>query len=166
MPKKIIRLTESDIEKIVRRVIKEQNNVEGSIQRDFTTFSEKPEIFKYGPIDSNDKLKEFLNWYKNNEDVAIDILSKSGLSLVTQTDRFDEKDAKSNIVNLIYTITQDLITLSKLPPNVVNEQNIKYRLDRGELGNNVKNFKITEKYSNYPEVLFKIYQQQLDSIGK
>jgi hypothetical protein len=162
--KKIIKITEQDITNIVRRVLMEQSNLHDVIQNRFTQYSTNPDSFKHGIIDSDDKLNEFVNWYQRSEKVAIDILNN--LNIKTITDRFDEKEAPSNIINLIHTITEDLSALSKLPPKYVNVQNIEHRLRSGELGGNIKDFKITERYNNYHEVLFEIYQQQLKVIGR
>jgi hypothetical protein len=158
MPKKIVRLTESDIEKIVRRVIKEQDNVEDALSRGFKQ-DPHPDRFKNGIVKNEDELNDFINWYSSEGD-ALKILNSSGLGFKDMTSsELGDPRAKSDLHTLMGLIKNDLSTLSMYPSKYINnarDVESKIKVDN----------KITEKYSNYPEVLFKIYQQQLKSIGK
>ena len=162
---KTIRLTEQDITNIVRRVLMEQTKFADIVQQQFTRYTNNLDKFKEGIIDSEETFRRLINWFNNREDEAIKILMNFGLTPKTETLRFDNENAKSNIQNLIHSITDDLATLSMYPSNVINVRFITNRINKGEIDNQ-ENFKITERYNNYPEVLFKIYQQQLKVIGK
>jgi hypothetical protein len=154
--KKVIRLTERQLENIIHRVISEQTKDDDGGD-DFQIKS------KLSQITDNEAWNKFVNgWHVGSITDTINVLNNLGLKKGSR--QMGGKDAS---INLISFFNSGLSAVAKT--GVVNHRQMKgstfVRALDSELATKFKTSDVLKYYPNYYEVLSKLAEMQIEKMG-
>jgi hypothetical protein len=154
--KKVIRLTERQLENIIHRVISEQTKDDDGGD-DFQI------NYKLSQITDNDSLDKFVNFSEGSYANATNTLKNLGLKKGSQ--QMGGKDATDNLITFF---NYGLVAVAKtgvVNPQQMNGNTFVRALDSQLATTRFKTSDVLKFYPNYYEVLSKLAEIQIEKLG-